>query len=88
MSDSPTAENDAPDCRCPEGPSASRHREGEHECGRCSGFACGYADRGQTRCPSWRCDCFIEAHPDSPMDLHPEDFIVGRVTPPGNGDSQ
>ncbi len=78
-----TAENDAPDCRCPQGPDQSPHRKGEHECGRCRGFACGYADRGKTRCPSSRCDCFIETHPDSPMDLHPEDFIVGHIIPPG-----
>ncbi|HWV45524.1 MAG TPA: hypothetical protein VN039_05775, partial [Nitrospira sp.] len=45
--------------------------------------ACEYADNGATRCPSWRCDCFIETHPDSPMGLHPEDFIVslGDLSP-------
>jgi hypothetical protein len=39
-------------------------------------FQCSYADKGQTRCPEWRCDCFIVTHPDSPFDLHPEDFVV------------
>lgn len=30
----------------------------------------------RTRCPEWRCDCFIETFPGSPMALHPEAFIV------------
>ena len=52
-------------------------------CRRCGGFACPYARTGQTRCPEWRCDCFIDNHPDSPFDLHPEDFIVGSVPDDG-----
>lgn len=46
-------------------------------CGRCAGFSCVYADGGSSRCPSWRCDCFIETRPDDPMGLYPEAFIVG-----------
>lgn len=41
-------------------------------------FKCPFAPMGRTRCPEWRCDCFIETHPDDPFGLHPEDFIVGR----------
>lgn len=63
------------DCVCP---TPTRDERGE-KCTKCGGFACAYADKGQTRCPSSRCDCFIETHPDSPFDLHPEDFIVGPV---------
>lgn len=80
-----TAESAEPDCRCPE-PNRPTGREPEQlppwKCLTCGGFACDYAERGQTRCPSWRCDCFIATHPDSPMDLHPEVFVVGVVTPP------
>jgi hypothetical protein len=50
-------------------------------CERCNGFACMYAGRGRTRCSTAICDCFIDTHPDSPFDLHPEDFIVGRPAP-------
>lgn len=45
-------------------------------CRGCGGFACPYAGRGNTRCSSAICDCFIDTHPDSPFDLHPEDFQV------------
>lgn len=38
-------------------------------------------------CMTSICDCFRETHPDSPYDLHPEDFIVGRVTPPASTDA-
>lgn len=31
---------------------------------------------GGPRCPESICDCFIDTHPDSPLDLHPEDFAV------------
>lgn len=55
------------------------------ECAICGGFACMYAGMGRRRCPSWRCDCFIETHPDSPFDLHPEAFTVTRDLPPGAG---
>ena len=66
------------DCKCP-----TPDHSGRGTCQRCDGFACEYADRGQTRCPSWRCDCFIETHPfDNPQGLHPEAFIVGGVIPP------
>lgn len=82
-----SAEIDVPDCRCPNGPTGGAHRRGEHKCDTCGGFACGYADKGRTRCPAWRCDCFIATHPDSPMDLHPEVFTVATrvVTPPEGG---
>lgn len=68
------------DCRCekPNRPSGGEQLP-PWECLSCGGFACDYAEPGETRCPSWRCDCFIETHPDSPMGLHPEAFIVGRV---------
>lgn len=39
---------------------------------------CEYAPTGQARCPEWRCDCFIESHPDDPFGLHPEDFHVAE----------
>jgi hypothetical protein len=48
-------------------------------------FQCDYAEPGQRACPAWRCDCFVATHPDSPFDLHPEDFIVTMPTPPGSG---
>lgn len=48
---------------------------GEPQCA-CEGFHCPYAPKGRKRCPESICDCFIETHPDSPFDLHPEDFIV------------
>lgn len=87
MDDAQTPDNDAPDCRCPV-PIRPTGREPEQlapwVCLTCGGFACEYADSG-TRCPSWRCDCFIATHPDSPMDIHPEAFVVGRVIPPGSG---
>lgn len=38
-------------------------------------------------CMASICDCFRETHPDSPYDLHPEDFVVGRVTPAKTGDA-
>lgn len=38
---------------------------------------CEYAAKGQARCPSWRCDCFIDTHPADPSGLHPEAFVVG-----------
>ena len=67
-----TDDTDAPDCRC----STPTHTGGG-TCSKCDGFACEYADKGQTRCPSWRCDCFIETHPhDNPQGLHPEAFVV------------
>jgi len=47
----------------------------------CEEFHCPYANEGAKRCPAWRCDCFIETHPDSPFALHPEDFMV--ATPDG-----
>lgn len=59
----------------------------EAKCSRCWGFACPYAGRGLTRCSSAICDCFIETHPDSPWALHPEAFVVGRVTCAGCGES-
>lgn len=34
-------------------------------------------------CMASICDCFRETHPDSPYDLHPEDFTVTRLIPPG-----
>lgn len=39
-------------------------------------YVCEYAGPGRSRCPSWRCDCFVATHPDSPSDLHPEAFRV------------
>jgi hypothetical protein len=45
-------------------------------------FQCPYAEKGQARCPTWRCDCFIDLYPDDPFGLHPEAFVVGRVPPP------
>lgn len=51
---------------------------GEPQCSH-EEFHCPYAEEGALRCPSWRCDCFIETHPDSPFALHPEDFIVRGV---------
>lgn len=41
-----------------------------------SDFQCAYADPGKRACPASICDCFVATHPDSPFDLHPEDFIV------------
>jgi len=43
-------------------------------------FHCPYAEIGYDRCPEWRCDCFIDTHPDSPLDLHPEDFAIEDFT--------
>ena len=66
------AEIDArPDCRC-----SMPKPTGRGTCETCGRFACEYADRGQTRCSPAICDCFIDMHPDSPRDLHPEDFLV------------
>lgn len=65
------------DCNCPKPTRTTRGDEDPSVCLTCSGFACEYADKGATRCPSWRCDCFIEQFPDGPMALHPEAFIVG-----------
>jgi hypothetical protein len=62
------------DCTCPK-----PQHDGRGYCERCKGFACEYADQGQTRCPAWRCDCFIEQYPDSPRALHPEAFIVTGI---------
>ena len=31
---------------------------------------------GAPRCPETRCDCFIDTHPDDPLGLHPEVFVV------------
>lgn len=31
---------------------------------------------GEPRCPESICDCFIDTHPDDPLGLHPEDFVV------------
>lgn len=42
-------------------------------------FQCPYAGPSRNRCPEWRCDCFIDTHPDDPFGLHPEDFIVGGI---------
>lgn len=67
----PLAETERPDCRC-----SSPKPTGRGTCGECGRFACEYADQGRTRCSPTICDCFIEAHPDSPRDLHPEDFAV------------
>lgn len=69
------------DCTCPK-----PDHDGRGYCARCKGFACEYADRGQTRCPSSICDCFIETYPDSPRELHPEAFIV--VWPEDEGDAR
>lgn len=60
-----------PDCAC-----VKPDHDGRGYCKRCHRFACEYADKGNTRCPEWRCDCFIETYPDSPRDLHPEAFTV------------
>ena len=66
-------------CTCPE-PKRPTGREPEQvppwDCLACGGYACEYADRGQKKCPAWRCDCFIDQFPDSPRDLHPEVFYV------------
>lgn len=79
-----TDSTDAPDCRCPM-PNRPTGREPEQlppwKCLTCGGYACEYADRGETRCSPAICDCFIATYPDSPRDLHPEAFIVGRVIP-------
>lgn len=70
----------APDCRC-ETPNRPTGKEPERlkpwECLTCGGFACEYADQGQTRCSM--CDCFIEQYPESPRDLHPEAFVVAPL---------
>lgn len=36
---------------------------------------------GGPRCPESICDCFIDTHPDDPLGLHPEDFIVTFPVP-------
>ena len=74
------------DCTC-----VKPKHDGLGNCQSCSGFACEYADRGRTRCPQWRCDCFIEQFPDSPRELHPEAFIVGPAPvadPSGTGETR
>ncbi len=45
------------------------------------GFVCPYADEGATRCPEWRCDCFVDVYPDDPFGLHPEAYVVGGLPP-------
>lgn len=40
-------------------------------------FVCEYADGPGKQC--LMCDCFVLTHPDSPFDLHPEDFVVNEV---------
>jgi hypothetical protein len=39
------------------------------------------------RCMAGPCDCFRDTYPDDPYGLHPEAFVVGRVIPPGEGDT-
>jgi hypothetical protein len=63
-------------CTCPEPDRSPRPPNREHECVRCGLFACSYAGKHSARCSPAICDCFIDTHPDSPMDLHPEDFLV------------
>lgn len=67
------------DCVCPT-PKRPTGLEPEQlppwECLTCGGYACEYANPGRTRCPAWRCDCFIATYPDTPRDLHPEAFVV------------
>lgn len=58
-------------------------REHPEWCDRCGGFSCPYAEVGLTRCPTWRCDCFIDSYPDDPMGLHPEAYMV-IDTPPSH----
>jgi hypothetical protein len=65
---------EAPDCKCP-----TPKPNGRGKCSTCDKFACEYADKGKTRCPSSICDCFIDTYPDSPRELHPEAFIVGPL---------
>lgn len=52
-------------------------------------FQCDYAPPGQQACPASICDCFVATHPDSPFELHPEDFLVktehGWFRPPPIG---
>lgn len=62
------------DCTCRK----PRDPFGSGTCRYCGGFACPYASVGRARCPSWRCDCFVELYPDDPFGLHPEAFIVGQ----------
>jgi len=31
---------------------------------------------GGPRCPESICDCFIDTHPDNPLGVYPEDFVV------------
>ena len=77
-----TEKAQTPDCKCP-----VPDHDMRGTCKRCDGFACEYADRGQTRCPAWRCDCFIETHPfDNPRGLHPEAFVVAPLNPPAGSD--
>ena len=54
-------------------------------CRKCLGFACVYADRGQAKCPRWRCDCFIDEYPDDPVGLHPEAFTCDPLDGGGSG---
>lgn len=37
---------------------------------------------GGPRCPESICDCFIETHPEDPLGLYPEDFIVAGLNVP------
>jgi hypothetical protein len=53
--------------------------DGFTSCGWCGAkgpFQCPYAPPDRSRCPQWRCDCFIDLYPDSPFALHPEAFVV------------
>jgi hypothetical protein len=34
---------------------------------------------GGPRCPESTCDCFIETHPENPLGLYPEDFVVTGI---------
>ena len=73
----PSAENDA------------QRREHEAFVAECEAKGVCWAS-GLTfkRCMASICDCFRETHPDSPYDLHPEAFVVGRVIPPeGSSDA-
>lgn len=70
-------------CRCPM-PDPSE----AGACRNCGEFACPYAGRGQAKCSSAICDCFVDTYPDSPFDLHPEAFVVTwpDSSPPRGGD--
>ena len=36
---------------------------------------------GSPRCPTCLCDCFLNTHPDDPLGLHPEAFVIGADDP-------